>query len=288
MTDTPQLPDAAVIAELATAATEPTVLRISDRDVVVGQLPDNWSLQHLDLEPFELVPHRKRGTVKVHTTESLLDYIDLQEEEGDTPLAVIWVQPEAFTAVAVLNGHNSTGPGWGDHRAELKLRPTLEWEAWSKADKNWFRAEELAEFIEEWRHTIAEPPTADLLDMVRNFRATQKVLFRQEIIEKSGDRALEYVTETEATAGPAGRLAIPDEFILVLAPFDGAGLRPIAARFRYRLPSGGGTAHFGVVLDQPAQVARTAFEDEIARIHQHAPFTVLVGTPGPSGWDLRP
>ena len=51
------------------------------------------------------------------------------------------------------------------------------------------RVADQPEFIEEWRHTIANPPTADLLDMVRSFRATTKVTFRQELVEKSGDKA---------------------------------------------------------------------------------------------------
>lgn len=273
--------EAGRIAELAQAAIEPARIDVNGRGVLLGQLPNGWTLQQLDLEHLDAAPHRKRGTVTVHTTQSLLDYIDLQEgpwDEGESPLATIWVQPDAFTAVAVLNGPHVGGPGWGDHRAELKLRATPEWQAWNRVDKTWLAAPEFAEFIEEWRHTISDPPTADLLDMVRHFRATTKVTFRQEVIEKSGDRALEYVTETEATAGPSGKLEIPDGFGLVLAPFEGADARALPARFRYRLNNG--QASFGVVLEQPAQVAKAAFDAEVVRIEQHAPFAVLVGTPG--------
>lgn len=279
MTDTTHT-EAGRVAELAMASTSPDYIDINGRRVLLGQLPNGWTLQQLDLEHLDAEPHRKRGTVTVHTTQSLLDYIDLQEgpwDEGESPLATVWVQPDAFTAVAVLNGPTMGGPGWGDHRAELKLRATPEWRAWTAADKAWFTAAEFAELIEEWRHTISDPPTADLLDMVRHFRATTKVTFRQEVIDKSGDRALEYVTETEATAGKAGKLEIPDGFGLVLAPFEGADARALPARFRYRLD--GGTARFGVVLEQPAQVAKAAFDAEVVRIEQHAPFVVLVGTP---------
>jgi hypothetical protein len=108
--------------------------------------------------------------------------------------------------------------------------------------------------------------------------STTKVTFRDEIVEKSGDRALEYVTETTAGAGKAGKLEIPDGFELVLAPFEGAEPRQIHARFRYRLDDG--AALFGIVLDQPNQVAKAAFDAEVARIRDHAPFVVMTGNPG--------
>ena len=113
--------------------------------------------------------------------------------------------------------------------------------------------------------------------MVRSFRATTKVAFRQEVVDKSGARALEYVEETAATAGSKGQLEIPDGFGLVLAPFVGADIKALPARFRYRLAEG--RVSFGVVLEQPAQVAKAAFDAELARIAQHAPFVLINGRP---------
>lgn len=272
--------EAGVIAELAAAAADPELIIVDDRSVLVGQLPDGWSLQSADLEYLEAAPHRKRGIVHTRDTDGLLAYLDLQFgtwDEGDDLLPAIYYDPERFSAVAVLNGHDTGGPGWGDHQCQLQLQPTPEWQAWNRIDREFMAAGAFAEFIEEWRHTISDPPTADLLDMVRSFRATTKVVFRQELVDKSGDRALEYVTETEAQAGAKGTLAIPDEFTLALAPFDGAEPRLVRARFRYRL--NGGTATFGVVLEQPALVAKAAFDAEITRIGQHAPFVLINGRP---------
>lgn len=248
--------------------------------VVGGIYPPSWAPQTIDLEQHQQQPRRKHGTTNVRDTASLLAYIDLQEgpwDEGESPMATIYYTPAEFRAVAVFNGHTMGGPGWGDHRCTLQLKSTDEWLAWTRADKAFSTAPEFAEHIEEWRHTIADPPTADLLDMVRSFRATTKVTFRQELVDKSGDKALEYVTETEAKAGATGKLEIPDGFDLVLAPFEGAEGRPLRARFRYRLD--GGRALFGVVLEQPALVAKAAFEAELARIREHAPFVLINGEP---------
>lgn len=271
------------IAELAQSAVEPTALTTADGTrLLYGAYPPGWQLHTgaIDTEQHEKQPYRKRGTVTVRDTASLLAYIDLQGgpwDEADTALPTIYYSPAEFRAVAIFNGHDVTGPGWGDHRCQLTLKPTDEWLAWTRADKEFSSATAFAELIEEWRHTIAEPATADLLDMVRSFRATTKVSFRQEIVDKSGDKALEYVTETDAQAGAKGELPIPDGFDLVLAPFEGAQPRPLRARFRYRL--NGGTASFGVVLEQPAQVAKAAFEAELDRIREHAPFVLINGQP---------
>lgn len=272
MTEPTTLTENGVVAELAAAAADPSCIDIDGRRVLTSALPTGWTHHIDDLQHLEAAPHRKRGAIKVRDTASLLTYIDTQID--DTVELPIFYDPEMFQATAVFNGHTMGSPGWGDHRCQLQLQATDEWKAWTRADREFYTAGEFAEFIEEWRHTIADPPTADLLDMVRSFRATTKVSFRQEVVEKSGDRALEYVTETEAAAGAKGTLEIPDGFGLVLAPFDGATPRPLPARFRYRLT--GSQALFGVVLEQPAQVAKAAFDAELDRIRGHAPLFVLI------------
>lgn len=276
--------EAGVIAELAAAATDPQAHEIAGRTVLTGAYREDWAIRHLDLESFEAAPHRKRGVVHVRDTDGLLAYLDLQmgtiDDHGGADvdrLPVVYYDPEKFLAVAVLNGHTDAGPGWGDHRAELQLQATPEWKAWTAVDRQFISAGDFAEFIEEWRHTISDPPTGDLLDMVRSFRATTKMAFRQEVVDKNGDRALEYVEETAATAGSKGQLEIPDGFGLVLAPFVGADAKVLPARFRYRLAEG--RVSFGVVLEQPALVAKAAFDAELGRVIQHAPFVLINGRP---------
>lgn len=275
--------EADTIAQYAIGSQSPDRMDVEGGRVLYGAYPPGWALHQLDLVQYENRPRRKTGTAAVRDTDGLLAYLDLQmgtlDEHGGAVdrLPVIYFDPERFSAVAVLNGHTDAGPGWGDHRAELQLQATPEWQAWAGIDRKFLTATEFAEFIEEWRHTISDPPTADLLDMVRSFRATTKVAFRQEVVDKSGARALEYVEETAATAGSKGQLEIPDGFGLVLAPFVGADAKALPARFRYRLT--GSSVSFGVVLEQPAQVAKAAFDAELTRIGQHAPFVLINGRP---------
>lgn len=271
--------EAGVVAALAIAAAEPGGIDIDGATVLAGAYPPGWDVMLTDLERFERTPRRSTGTATFHDTASLLAYIRRQltpdqVTAGDQP--PVYLNPERFTATAVFNDHDAYGAGWRDHRAVLELKATDEWRAWTAVDKRYLSAQEFAEHIEEWRHTVWNPPTADLLDMVRSFRATTKVSFRDEVVEKSGDRALEYVTETTATAGRTGKLEIPDGFDLNLAPFDGADPQALAARFRYRIDEG--TAVFGVVLDQPKLLAKAAFAAEVAKLTA-ADLTTMVGSP---------
>ncbi|MGL4298573.1 MAG: DUF2303 family protein [Candidatus Neomicrothrix subdominans] len=269
--------EADAIAELAQSAVAPKNMDTGGARMLYGAYPPGWQLHQLDLEHYEAEPRRARGTTTLHTAASFLAQLDQQGAAAfDLPLPV-YLDPKNFRATAVFNDHDASGPGWRDHRAILQLQPTDEWLAWDRADREFLDAQAFAEFVEEWRHTIADPPAADILDMVRSFRATTRVTFRQEVVEKSGDRALEYVEETQAAAGRTGKLELPDGFGLVLAPFDGAEPRPLPARFRYRLSEG--TARFGVVLEQPALVAKAAFDAEVERINAHGTYRLMVGRP---------
>lgn len=292
MTTNYPITEADAIAALAVAASEPVTHAIDGALVLAGAYPAGWAVQHLDLEKYEPRPRRRKGTVTLADTASLLAYIDRQVADDDRvhykpilPDTIarrwpasgppVYLQPQQFKAVAIFNDHDSDGAGWRDHCAHLQLIATDEWQAWAAANRRWSTAQDFAEHIEEWRHTIMNPPTADLLDMVRNFRATTKVQFGDEVVDKSGDRALTWTTETTTAAGRSGKLEIPDVFELALAPFEGAEPRSLTARFRFRV--GDGTAAFGVVLDQPKLVAKAAFDAEVAKLHA-AGLTTMVGS----------
>lgn len=260
--------EADAIAVQAQAAVTPTEL-VEDR-LDGGIYPHDWRPQIIDLEEYGDTPARKRGRARFDDTASLLAY---SGDQGD--LATFYADPGAFTITAVFNDHRFDTPGWRDFTAQLRLKATPEWLAWRGIDRMFNSATALAEFIEDWRHTIAEPATSDLLDLIRTFRATKRVTFRDEIVDRSGDRALEYVTETEASG--KGELAIPESFTLALAPFEGAAVVAIQARFRYRLNDG--NASFGIVLDQPDKLARDAFQVELAKVAEATGETVLIGSP---------
>lgn len=290
MTDPTTTTEAEAIAQLATAAASPDFITTGGARVLFGAYPEGWTLQELDLSGFEARPRWAKGTFRLADVDSFLAYIDRQlavipgateiTDAEALALPSIYLAPEQLRATAVFDDHTAAGPAWRDHLAVLQLQASPEWQAWNFIDRAFMPADEFAEHIEEWRHTIADPPTADLLDLVRNFRAVKRAVYGRDVVDKDGSVSLEWTEEVTASAGPNrrnGTLEIPEGFGLVMAPFDGAPPVNVPARFRYRV--GDGRATFGVVLEQAAKIQRDAFDAEVERIRVHAPFVVMVGTP---------
>lgn len=270
MTDNPDIAEA-LVRDLTAASMEPKVILdgLSRERMVLVPLPTGYAAHAVDLDNWEPHPMRKTGVADLRDRASLIEYVQRQAED-----TALYANPDDLTVTAVFDDHHNEFAGWREFKACLKFRPTPEWEAWRRVDRVFWSAEELAEFIEQWRHTIADPPHADLLGLVRSFRATRNVSFRDERIEATGDRSLEYVTET--TAGGKGQLDVPDSLTLVMAPFEGADDVTIVARFRYRLESG--SASFGFVLEQPDLVKRDAFEAELAALSGALTLPIMLGT----------
>lgn len=264
---------AEIIASLSNMAAKGVLHTISDADdnevVAFVRDTDGHVTQSWDLTEFWPSPPRRTGVARFEDVDSFVHYV---EDNGG---ASLYADAAAASIVAVFEDHSDMGPGWADFRAVLTLPPTPEWEAWSRIDGLIeMTGTEFAEHIEDWRHTIAEPATADLIDMARNFRATRKVEFTDEVVDTSGDRSLAYTTETVTAAG--GLLDVPEVFTLVLEPHIGAEARPIEARFRYRLA--GNRATFGIKLVQPAKFWRDIFEEAVATVEGHL-SKVMYGQP---------
>lgn len=264
--------DAAVIAGVAMAATEPSEL---DPTVVYGlTVPPGAQHQVLDLERFLPAPRRKQGTFTFHTAESLVGYVNEHNVDG---CARVWANVDQFQVAAVFNGHDSTAPGWGDHQAVLTLRPTPEWLAWVAQDRKMLSQVEFAELIEDRLDDIVEPDAASLLELARTFEAKTNVDFESGIVLESGQRQITYKETIVAKAGQGGTIEIPKQFVLGVAPFQGGDPYRVEARLRYRLKDGGLT--LGYQLVRPDLVQRDAFEQTVGWVASATSTTTWFGTP---------
>lgn len=274
--------DLETVARLALAAAQPADLA---PHLVGGIYPPNWAPRWFNLEEYQPAPFRVRAAPRFRTTESFVEYLRRQDRGGGlwspltdpAELPTIYTDPERFTAEAILDDNVAGRTGWREHRAHLKLAHTPEWSAWVGIDREFMSGERFAEYVEDWRHTIAAPATADLVDIARSFRATRTVEFRDEIIDQTGDRRLAYEETTTARAGRTGELDLPAGFTIVVPPFAGADPVAIDAAFRYRID--GTRAVFGLALVQPALAARQAFDVEVAKIAAASLFVILNGAP---------
>ena len=179
------------------------------------------------------------GLVQFDDVQSFLAYLKrhASKESSSVYLKVAYGSDVPLVAVAVLDDH-AENPGWRLWRARLEIRLEKEAADVLAACTGMHRPLELAEVIEDHEDFIVDPPAAKLLEIATTLKAAQNARLKEAHNLANGDVAIEYVTETTATAGTTGTLKVPEEVRLRLALFEGQEARELVLKFRYRVNEG--------------------------------------------------
>lgn len=264
------------ISSLADAASGSESLELGLYHVITSR---DGKLHEIDLtgDRWRERPRRKKGTV---TFSDVPSFLACWEKHAINRFSEVYADRRALTVVGVLNA-NGSGHGdtdWADHREVLQLRHTDSFMAWANRSASPMTQVQFAEFLEDHRPDVIEPTAADLMELAQTFQATTKVAFRSASILKSGERALNYVEQIDATAGRDGQITIPDSFTLALKVFDGDETAvEVTARLRYRINDGKLSMLF--ILDRLSEVVDAAFEGVVSAIDSSVGVPVLRGTP---------
>lgn len=255
--------DADAIIEVAKASvTAPTP--ITPGDVLATDEP----IVLTDTEKYAAEPRAKRGTAILHTAASLTQYVNAHK----TGATALYADVKDRKIVAVINDHESGptqasidgesdrkgDPGWRDHRAELHLRSTPEWDRWMARNGKIGDQVAFAEHIEDSAMDIRSPDPATMLELAQSISATEKVSFQSADRLSDGQRTLIYQQDLNATAGD-GNLQVPDTFEIAIAPFEGGARYAMTARLRLRINNG--NLAIGYVLDRVEDTLRAAFDE---------------------------
>lgn len=263
----------ALVAQLATAATEPAELGDAHYHVLA---PKDWVLHDLTdaIEQSSDRPYRKRGTVRLHNVESLLSYA---KDQGMQQHGYMFADVDARTITAVLNGEREL-PAWRDHCAVFSAQLTPECETWLNNNKRKFGQTEFAEFIEDNLADLADEQAQRLLEVASTIQAVSGINFASAKRLQDGQTQLTYTETIDARAGASGNLSIPKEFNLGLRIFRGdmQGYK-LKARLKYRLA--GGTIGFWYELDRPERAIEDAFSGYVALCQEKSGYVVLHGRP---------
>lgn len=253
--------DAAVVANIAARAAEPTT--VNRGDLLAYVTPDG-RLELTDTRRFRDAPETGYvpRDVTVTTVPSLGHYV----AKWGNHTAEFYADQATGTVVGVLDpGDYDDEPGWGVHRVTLNLARTPEWAAWVGLSGKLVPQHELAEFLADHVDEVLEPVGADVLELCESFEAHKTAKFKSSRRPTSGATTLVLEETVEARAGRTADLTIPDTITLALKPWRACeAAYKVTARFRYRITDG--VLRFGVTLVRPDVVLERAFDDIVADV----------------------
>jgi uncharacterized protein YfdQ (DUF2303 family) len=190
-----------------------------------------------DLEQYEPQPVAPRGTTVVYDAPSFTRLVQRHADARTT----LWARQPATGATipsvtAVFDDHTDANTaGWREHRAQLKVRMDPDWVAWSQVDKKPMDQIQLAEFLTDQLHTIAQPRAAELIPAVSTFSTKRNVTFSQGINLDTGETQFTYVDQRGETAGTE---TLPNKLTLNVRPFYGSSVAALEVWLRYRITEG--------------------------------------------------
>jgi uncharacterized protein YfdQ (DUF2303 family) len=266
--------EADAVAELAAG---PEFLPVDAGDTGRMLLPPGWTSSRIDASFRLPAPTRSHGTISVYDADSFVAAVEARRVADP----VVYADEDRLALVAVLNDDTGPEPGWRDYRVELALRPTPEWNHWTGQDGRLMGQEAFAEHVENGLSELRSPAPAAMLDLAQTLHANVNTRVRSGRRLADGRVQLAYEEEVEASAGADGTVVIPDTIELAVKPFVGLPAYELLARFRYRLPRGGGEVTMGYKLNRPHEVKRAAYLDVRSEVATALADALLIAGPAP-------
>jgi len=226
------------------------------------------------VEPLERNLSRIGQVVIVHDVASLTGYVNKFKDGGSR----LFAEPSFLAGggvshvTAAIDYHDTGKPSPVKHVAVYNPRFSDQWELWHAACAKPMEQAEFAEFIEENRADISEPAAAQLLDVVRTFKANRKVSFDSVTYQPNGDVKLGYEDRTEQT-GSSGSL--PEKLTLGIPVYFRDQLYAVPVWVRYKV--GSGAVKFQLKMDRSDLIEAAAFETVVAKIAEDTALPVHLG-----------
>lgn len=226
--------------------------------VVEDHLVVSNDYQASDLERTRERPRRKAGKREFRTVEGFCAYVT-RHKSADTCL-----YGHEDVLRAVLNDHGSEAPGHGDHNAVLNLRPHEDRIAWERAADGLIDQAALIDLIDEQIRTIADPPAADLAEMIATLRVARNTKIESARDLRSGNVR---VTVSDEETGASNTAEIPGRIRLGLRLFEGReSPREIHVKLWWRLVEKSVRFRLKLLnLDEALEAERKAIDAEVTQ-----------------------
>lgn len=119
----------------------------------------------------------------------------------------------------VFDYHGKEAPKWGSHKVTFNYRRSSRWDLWEKNNNKWMTQEVFADFLDSGLNEITKPAQSDVLDIVKNFRATVNAEAESSIGQ--GGTSFSYRQVTKGGSAKKTDVEVPEYFSVQVAPFEG-------------------------------------------------------------------
>ncbi|OTG64374.1 hypothetical protein B9T25_13110 [Acinetobacter sp. ANC 4470] len=159
-----------------------------------------------DLERFEVGRNRSRGVLITPAFEDFKTYILDNSDSGPSP---VFVDHKNVSAIAVLN-YSQTGfdQGHCDHKAVLKLEPTVAWSKLNQLKDTKLSQKRFAILLEDWAGVFVATTefgeiinTGEALNAVRNMKINASATKDSQVNNMSESNSTLERVEASATVG---------------------------------------------------------------------------------------
>jgi uncharacterized protein YfdQ (DUF2303 family) len=215
----------------AAAAAEPIPLGDFGSARVV---PAGMAVVIEDVRDFEETPRRRKGHSNFVDAGSIVEYVSRYADGQTLAYATDphgrgtkMLTSQTSLMTVIINDHPSDGAGCRDHTAGLVLRPTEEARRWGNAINNTLDQEMFLDLIVDGLGEIAEPPGAELRDLVSDLHAirTSEV---SSVVRTGGEGRIVVSENVKLHAGPGTDVSFPEQMSITFSPFvdceDAVGL----------------------------------------------------------------
>lgn len=217
-------------------------------------------------------PLRIEEQVTLHDTDSFIGYMNEYATEN-TSLIFFDADKEQF--VGILDYHEKPEkPNWCDHVATFAVRRSVEFTTWMGSNRKQMTQVDFARFIEDNLPDIAQPPSAELLQVALTFEAKKSVEFASGVRLNNGQIQFAFDEVIRGTA-QKGTIEIPEQFVLGIPIHMNGPAYSIPVRLRWRLQDSKLIFWFEIV--RPHKFLEDALKEIRTRIETETGLGVFAG-----------
>lgn len=221
-----------------------------------------WSVQGYS----ELMERPKRNdfTILFKDLDSFCNYVRDHATEDSS----LYLRPDIkkleFSAIAYIDDCKRNSPNWRQEKVTYVPETSVEWEEWTKNNKQKMRQEDFALFLEEHLCDIVDDVNGKttaltLLQAVTNLYEVRNVTYGRTVSLSNGMASFEFREED----GQKGQIQVPTEFVVGIPVFEDGPDGPaytIRAKLRYRIDRNSGALCLWYELQLINRIFKNAIE----------------------------